>query len=74
MYELIIINYFIQTTFIVDVSCVRHCVKCYEGFKNKAKEILPPPNSGYSRKHIMNDGDGGNGDSDGDDSNIVTRA
>lgn len=49
-------------------------IKCYEGFKNKAKEILPPPNSGYSRKHIMNDGDGGNGDSDGDDSNIVTRA
>lgn len=74
MYELIIINSFIQTMFIVNVSCVRHYVKCYGGLKNKTEEIFLPTNSGYLRKHIMNDGESGDGDSFGGDGTIGTRA
>lgn len=67
MYELIIINSFIQAVLTVGISCVNL-------LKNKAKKILPPANASYSRKHIMNDGPGGDGDSDGNDDTIVTRA
>lgn len=67
MYELIIINSFIQTMLTVGISCVNL-------LKNKTKKILPPANSSYSRKPIMSDGDCGDGDSDGNDDIIVTRA
>lgn len=35
---------------------MRHCIKCFQGFKNETKEILPPNKLiGSSRKHIMHD-------------------